>query len=453
MLSAWLAPQPKWILLTIVGTAISLMFGLPGAGSAETIRLDAQAVAARIVEVSHVAAAATARLGAASENVQAADAAALPSVSASATVAQRSSVPEFRLPFALSGQQPLVLAPDITTTYGTGLRVQEALYSGGAISGLREATRHDSDIVAAARSQTIADLQLAARLAYWEAVRASASVDVARAQQERAKRLFDDTRALFDAGMAVRADVLAAEERIATARVQVIAAENAAENARSQLRSLLHIDPSDRLELADSLPGPLPAPPAPVEELQGLALAKRPELIAMAAQLEALRSREQLARAEGRPIVGAVAQWDYSRPNQRYFPQADEWKSSWSVGLLASWTLFDGGKARADTSASRLTQRAVSEDRQDLERRIRVEVENGRRNLESALATVAAADAAHEAGLEREKEARERHSAGLAAMVEILDAEAQLAGAELQRVNSRASSWIAAAFLARAVGQ
>ncbi|HLE60783.1 MAG TPA: TolC family protein, partial [Thermoanaerobaculaceae bacterium] len=66
---------------------------------------------------------------------------------------------------------------------------------------------------------------------------------------------------------------------------------------------------------------------------------------------------------------------------------------------------------------------------------------------------VLAADAARAAGVEREKEARERHAAGLAPMVEILDAQTQLASAEQQHVNARAGSWIAAAVLARAVGQ
>jgi outer membrane protein TolC len=420
---------------------------------AETVRLDAPAAAARIVEVSHLAAAADARRDAVGETVKAADAAALPSLVAAATVARRSSVPEFTLPFALPGQPRLLLFPDLTSTYATSVRVQQAIYSGGAISGQREATRHDADAAGAARSQTVADLRLTAQLAYWVVVRASATADVARAQQDRAKRLLDDTQALLAAGMAVRADVLAARERVANATLQVITADAAVQNARAQLRSLLHFDVATHLELADSLAGPLPRPPAPAEELEASALTMRPELAASSAQLAALRSRERLAHAEARPTVGAVAEWDYSRPNQRYFPQTDQWKASWSVGLVASWTLFDGGKARADSAASGFTQRAASEDRRELERRITVEVANDRRNLESALAAVTAADTARAAALEREKDARERHAAGIAPMVEILDAEAELADAERQQVNARASSWVAEAMLAWAVGR
>jgi outer membrane protein len=426
---------------------------LAGPASAQTVRLTAEAAAARAVEVSHLAAAAGARLSASQETVKAADAAALPSLLASATVTQRSSAPEFAAPINGPLQPAVVLFPDITTTYGAGLRLQQALYAGGGISGLRAAARHDAEASAAGSAQTVADLRLAAQLAYWETVRSAANVEVARANRERAQRLLADTRALLDAGMAVKADVLAADERIASARLDVIVAESSAGNALTQLRSLLKLDGATQVELADSLTGPPPSPVGTIEELQGQALARRPEIVASVAQIAALRSRQELARAEARPSLGAVAQWEYSRPNQRYFPQTDTWNDSWSVGLLGSWTLFDGGKARADIATSEFAQRAAVQEREELQRRILLEVETERRNLASALAAVVAADAAHAAGVEREKAARERHAAGLAPMVEILDAEAQLASAEQRRVDARAGSWMAAAALARAVGQ
>jgi hypothetical protein len=62
----------------------AMLVGLVTGAAAETITLDARAVAARAVEVSHVAAAAAARLSATQETVKAADAAGLPTLSLSA---------------------------------------------------------------------------------------------------------------------------------------------------------------------------------------------------------------------------------------------------------------------------------------------------------------------------------------------------------------------------------
>ena len=436
--------------------ALAALVAALGCGAwlgAETVRMTADEAAERAVSVSHAAAAAQARAAAAGETANSADAAALPALSLGASLAQRSSVPEFAAPLNGPQQPAVVIAPDITTTYGAGLRLQQALYAGGAITAQRQAARHDATAAAAARSATVAELRLAARLAYWDAVRTAASVEVAVAQEERARRLLDDTQALFDAGMAVRADVLAARERIASARVQLVAARAQSANATAQLASLLDVDAQDTLELADSLAGSLPAAPADARSLEDAALAQRPALAAAAEQGEAARARRTAAGGLALPSLGALGQFDVARPNARYFPQEDAWKRSWSVGLQASWTVFDGGKARADVAAAGFAERAALQDREELARRIRLEVANDRRNLESAVAAVEAADAARAAAGEREKEAEERHAAGLAPMVDILDAQAQLAAADQQQVNARAASWAAAAVLARAVGR
>lgn len=450
------APQPARVssktlqAAALAGALVALMASTSGA---ETVKLTAAGAAARAVEASFPVAAETARGRATKDAVDAADAALLPTVAVTAAVAQRSSVPAFLLPFALPGQAPIVLVPDIDTTYGSSLRLQETLYGGGAIEGQRVAARYDVDASDAARAEAVADVRFAAQLSYWQAVAAQASVEAAQSQEERTRLLLEDTGNLLDAGMAVQADVLAAKEREASAHVASIRARTASANLVDQLRSLLHLADGTEVELAEALDGPLPPAPEPASALESAALAHRPELTSAAARIAALRAREAVAKAPARPSVGFAAEWDYARPNARYFPPLDEWKASWSVGVLASWTLFDAGRTRAEVAASRATQEAAAREQDELVRGIRVEVRTKRRDLESALATVEAADAARAAARERERSARERHAAGLAIMAEVLDAETQLAAAEQQEVDARSSCWIAAAALARTVAQ
>ncbi len=430
---------------------VVLAVAVPARG--DTFRLTAESAAARAVEASTLTRASSERVAAARSSLASADAARLPQVSSSASLAQRSSVPAFALPRQLPVLGGLVLMPDITTTYGVGVRAQQALYSGGAISDEREAASHDLDASEAARVQTVADLRLAGEAAYWEAVRAAASVEAAHAQEERAQRLLVDTQALLDAGMAVNADLLAARERVAAARVQAVTAGANDAIALDQLRSLLGLAPTATIEMGDTLASNLPAPPAPPSELEQQALARRPELAAATAQIAGLAARARLAGAPAKPSLGAAAEWDYARPNQRYFPQLDEWKGSWSIGLVASWTLYDGGKAGSDSAAANAMQRAAEQERAELRRRIAVEVRTDAERLDSALAAVAAADAGRDAAVERERAAREEHAAGLGDIASVIDAEAALATAEQEQIDSRAAAWLAAATLARAVGQ
>ncbi|MEW6336865.1 MAG: TolC family protein [Acidobacteriota bacterium] len=431
--------------------AVALVPCGPATGG-EALKLTADAVAERAVAVSNVARAATARAEAARGSLAAAEAARLPSVTVAAALTRRSSVPEYAAPINGPLQPPVVLYPNIETTHAAGVRASEVLYSGGAVTAARDAARHELGASTAEQARSDADLRLTARATYWEAVRARASLDAAAADEARAARLLADTRSLLEAGRAVRADVLAAEARVANARVRSIQAATRAADALAGLRSLVALADTDAVEFADTLAGPLPDGPDGLASLRAEALARRPELAALGARLAAVEARETLARAATRPTLALGAQWDLARPNQRYFPQSDSWDDSWAVGVSASWTLFDGGRARADAATSQATGRALQAERAELERLVSLDVETAWRALRDALATVEAADAARTAADERERAAKERHDAGLAAMSEILDAEAELAAAEQQQVGARASAWIAEARLARAVG-
>ena len=442
--------------LALAGTLAALAaaaFVAPAMATGEVVRVDAEAAAARAVQVSDAALAAVARSDGARASLDAAGSGRYPSLAAFASVSQRSAVPEFLAKVEGPLQPPIVLYPNIETAYSAALQARQVLYAGGAVDAGREASRHELDGSEAARRRVAADLALAGRLAYWEAVRAEATLDAASASEQRALRLQSDTQALLDAGMAVKADILAAQSRLATAHVVVVRAQTRRLDAFSQLRSLLHVDAGDSLELADRIVIPLPPAPAPLEELQAEAISRRPELAAAAAQLAALAARERLASAPARPSVALDAQWDLSRPNIRYFPLSDEWNDSWSVGVSAGWKLFDGGRSRADARAAQAAQRAVTAERAELARGVTLEVEIVRQDLLAARATVDAADAARAAAEERERASRERLDAGLAPMVEILDAQSELAAAEQQQIDVRASAWIAAARLTRATGR
>ena len=151
----------------------------------------------------------------------AADARRLPTLDLEASVAHRSSVPEAVFPESIPDIGGFVLFPDIRNTYRAGVVLTQPVWTGGAISSNRDASRHEAAAAAAEAARVDDDLRFEARTAYWSAVAADAALDAARSEVERAARLLDDALALRDAGMAVRADELGAEARLAAARVRV----------------------------------------------------------------------------------------------------------------------------------------------------------------------------------------------------------------------------------------
>ena len=431
--------------------ALSLIAASPAA--ADTLRVDADTAVEMALAASQRVVAADARIGAAQLTVDAADAARLPVVGASAAVSQRSAVPEFAAATGGPGTEPVVIFPNIETAYAAGIGVKQPLYAGGGIQAGREAARHGLAAADSSQDLTRLDLGYEARGSYWWAIAADAALGAAEAQERRALRLLDDARALRRAGMAVDADVLGAEARAASAQLDVVRTATELSSRLADLRSLLGLAGDVDLELADRGTHALPPLPAPLDELLAAAFGSRPELAIADVRIAEALATERSVNAARKPAVGLSAHWDLERPNNRYLPLEDAWNDAWSVGLRATWTVFDGRRTAAEAAAVRAEAQAMAADRDELARLVRLQVETARLELEAALEAVASADASRAAAAAREEASRERYAAGLAPIVEMLDAQAELTDAEVAQITVRVTAWIATAALERAIGR
>jgi outer membrane protein TolC len=420
---------------------------------AEPLQLDADTAAAMAIEASNLSTAAAERVAASGSAVRAADAARLPSISANASYVNRSAVPEFGVPTDDPEEPVFILFPNIENTYSLDVTLTQPIYTGGRIAAGRDGARFDEASAGQSQRLTALDLAYTARRLYWAAVAAEAGLEVADAQLRRAERLLADAIALREAGMALNADVYAAEARTAAAQVDVIRAQTERDQAQARLLSLLGVVGDVPVELADRDTSAVPAPPVGLEDLVAGAIERRPEIGVADARIESLGAQARATRAERRPTVGLSAHWKVAQPNERYLPPVDERNDSWAVGVSASWKLFDGSRTSEQVAAVRGEQRAVRADRGELERQIRLDVTTARLELIAALEAVSASDASAEAATAWEAASGERYAAGLALIYELLDAQADLAAAEMAQVQTRATAWMAEATLARAVGR
>jgi len=419
----------------------------------ENLHLDAEEAAKMAVQASTLTAAAADRVDASQSTVKAADAARLPVLTANASYVRHSAVPEFGVPTEDPNEPVFILFPNIQNHYRVDLSVSQPIYTGGAISASREAARKDESAATWSETLTALDLAYSARMSYWSAVAAASGVDVADAQLKRTQRLLDDARALREAGMAVNADVFAAEARFSAAEVDIIRTRNEEAKALTRLRSLLGIAPGTMISLEGAGTAEVPPPPPPRVNIEGDALENRPELKITDAYIDGLSARARSVNAVRKPAVAATGQYLLARPNQRFLPPVDERNNSWSVGVAASWRFFDGSRTKEQVATVQAEQRALQHDRSELERQILLEVATARLELESALEAVASTDTSAAAAKAWEEASSERYAAGIAMLSELLDAQADLAAAEMAQVRSRASAWLADAALRRAVGR
>jgi outer membrane protein TolC len=118
-----------------------------------------------------------------------------------------------------------------------------------------------------------------------------------------------------------------------------------------------------------------------------------------------------------------------------------------------SWSLWDGGRRRAEQAEAAAGTRAVEARAGEFDRQVAFEVRQRWLEADSSRASIEAADDGVRAAVEARRVLRERYAAGVATSTEVLDAETAVLQAELDRTRAVSNARLARARLDRAIGQ
>jgi outer membrane protein TolC len=191
---------------------------------------------------------------------------------------------------------------------------------------------------------------------------------------------------------------------------------------------------------------------ASMPALVDMARAKRSERESLTERAEALRKGGDAAVAASRPQILAMAGVEESRPNPRFIPRSDEWRTSWEAGVSVTWQVFDGGRARAERTAAAAQATALTRRRDEFDGVLGVELRQRRGDVDAGRAAVDASAELVTAATELRRVLEERFRAGVATSMEVLDAQTSLLEAELERTRLMAALRISEVRLVRAVG-
>jgi outer membrane protein len=305
--------------------------------------------------------------------------------------------------------------------------------------------------VAASQSQseraTRAEVALAIRTTYFDAVAAKALVGVARESLENTQRHLEQVRAFVDIGTRPPIDLAQERTNVANARVQLIQAENGYATARVRVEQAIGATDLGAWEIADeSLPA-VPGEEAAAEVLLAEAIAARPELAALSQQLRGQELTVQALRGGYLPSLGVSAGVSESGP------AADELYYGWNTSVTLTWPLFQGGATRGQVREARATATALDAQLEQLRQSVRLEVEQARLGVRAARATLGAAGEAAEAARERLVLAEGRYQTGVGSVLELADAQLALTTALGQRVQAEFQLAAARSQLLQALGR
>jgi outer membrane protein len=292
-----------------------------------------------------------------------------------------------------------------------------------------------------------------ARLSYYEWVRAKLQVLIARRQLLQVQKTLGQVRALAEVQRLSKADLLRVESQEAQAEQVVDQLENLAQLREEQLRLLIGAAPGEPLGIGEDIRGEAAAPSATqLDALVATAAQQRLEYKAIDTGIQAKERQRAAERANQWPRLSAFAVTDYANPNQRVFPQADEFKLTWSLGAQLTWTLNEALIARTTDRRLRAEADELRADRENLERGTRIEVLAAQQAVAIAQHALATSQKGLTAAQEGYRVRKELLNAERATAVELVDAETELTRARIAALNARVDLRVAQAQLDHALG-
>jgi outer membrane protein TolC len=335
-------------------------------------------------------------------------------------------------------------------TYVAMLQVTQPIFAGGRIKGARNIAQHLGTAAEARLEETEADLILAVRVAYLNALLAERLHVVALQSRQTAQdhvRQVEDFRA---AGTASEFDLLRAKVDAANREPFVVQTENAARVALLDLRRLVNLPAEQPVALTSTFSSePVRVDEAEVRRL----MADRPLLAATRAQVAATESGVSVAKGEWFPTIAVQGNLGYQAyPNNFGVPALSEWREDWSVAVAVSWVPFDGFGRRGRIAEAQAQFREATLREAQVVEALDLQYNAAVGDYQTATATV---QARRETALLAEQTlelADLRYRNGLATQLEVSDAALQRDQARVNEIEALATYVKALAQLERLTG-
>jgi len=344
------------------------------------------------------------------------------------------------------GEDKIYLGDD--DVYSLGLHATQPIFTGGAILSAHGAAKHAAAAETLAQTRSTEQVRYDITTAYLGLVQAREAVRVMDDTAARMASHLSDVEAMYEQGMVIQSDLMLARVRMSEIELARTRTGHAARLAEAALAFVLGIDletgidPTDQLEGAADMGADLAA-------WTESALAQRSDLRAMGELVGAADNGVSLARSAYFPQIVAVGTYAWDRPNREYDPRFYE---HWSVTVAAQMNVFDWGGTQNRVKEARAGLAEVTRAMDLTEDAVRLEVKQSFLAYQEATEALPIAEDALAQAREGLRVAEVSFENGIATESTVLDAQASLTTAEMNRIAALAGLRLAEAGLEFAAG-
>jgi outer membrane protein len=328
-----------------------------------------------------------------------------------------------------------------------GVSATQLIYDFGQTADKYRASLATVDAQRASEQTTRLQVVENVRRAYFNARAMKDLVTVARETLDDQDKHLVQVQGFIAAGTQPQIALAQQKSAVATARVQLITAQNNYETAKAQLNQAAGITSGTDYDVSDDDFGPIEDEDQPLDTLVAKAIATRPELASLERQRAAASDTLSSAQGGYGPSLQALAgATEAGLALEGLVP-------NWNVGLLLTWPIFQGGLTKGAVHLAEANIQSVDAQRSLEELQVRLDVDSARLAVKAAKASIGAADDALVNAREQLRLAEQRYATAVGSIIELYDAQVAYTTAAAQVVQARYGLAAARAQLLAALGR
>lgn len=320
------------------------------------------------------------------------------------------------------------------TEYGPSIALNYLLLDFGGRSGSVEEARQNLFAADLTHNATLQSTVLQAETAYFAYMATRALLDAEQSAVAEETVNLGAAEQRHNVGLATIADVLQARTALSQEQLNLESIQGNLQTARGVLAAAMGLPANLPYDL-QSLPStsiPVHAVAETVDSIINEAMRNRPDLAAARAQAAAAAAQVRVARSASLPAItlGGNAGRTYSVPSLYSGP-------SYGITLGLSIPIFNGFSYQNQVAAARAEAQAASASADVIRQQVITQVFTSYYALQTAGQRVTTADDLLTSATQSEQVAAGRYREGVGSIIDLLTAQAALANARAQQVQSR----------------
>ncbi|MCJ7497261.1 MAG: TolC family protein, partial [candidate division Zixibacteria bacterium] len=309
------------------------------------------------------------------------------------------------------------------------------LYSGGKIESLIDQAKINKQISVNDLEKEKQAIIYKVTEAYYQVLQAEGIRKVTAQAVKQMQAHLESSEALLKEGMIAPIDLNRIKSQLSNLEVNLIKAENGFELTMYNINSIMGIDLNTELVLENNLS----YEPYEINPEQALIQARenRPEIMNIAQQRKIMEEMVDVTKGNKKPQV---------------ILNAESGITGWQVGVVAEYSLFDGGVNKAKINQAEIKLSQVDQRELQVQQLIEFEVRSAYLNMKEAEKLIKVAEEGIKNSQESFRIAQLKYNEGIATNTEVIDAQSTLIEAETNHLNALYDYNINRAALVKAMG-